>query len=76
MGWERLCVATDFGLADAYNVGRDHGGRDCGPGIAGGELVSTGQGDVHGGVPRLIGWPRKKPVTLQLLNRSSPWLRK
>jgi hypothetical protein len=36
----------------------------------GGELVSTGSFGGSDGVPRLIGWPRKKPVTQQLQKRS------
>jgi hypothetical protein len=30
---------------------------------SGGELVSTGQIEVLGGVSWLISWPRKKPIT-------------
>jgi len=30
--------------------------------VVGGDLVSTGQVEGPGGVPRLIGWPRKKPI--------------
>lgn len=44
--------------------------------VTGGDLVSTGQLGLPCGVPRLIGWPRKKPITLELLNRNSHWLRK